>query len=39
LRQTAINARTDSLSLWTRYYDIFIRSWQTIATPEAFDSA
>jgi hypothetical protein len=39
LRQTAINGRADSVLLWTRYYDIFVRAWRDVATPEAFDAA
>ena len=39
LRQTAINHRPDSVALWTRYYDIFARTWDEVATAEAFDAA
>jgi hypothetical protein len=39
LRQLAINGRHDSTLLWGRYYDILIRTWQEVATPEAFDAA
>jgi hypothetical protein len=39
LRQTAINDRADSVALWARYYDIFVRAWDEVATPEAFDAA
>lgn len=39
LRQSAINRRQESVLLWARYYDIFIRTWGDVATPEAFDAA
>jgi hypothetical protein len=39
LRQTTINERSDSVAMWARYYDIFVRTWDQVATPEAFDAA
>jgi hypothetical protein len=39
LRQLAINERQDSPLLWGRYYDILVRTWGEVATPEAFDAA
>lgn len=39
LRQLAINGRHDSPLLWGRYYDILVRTWGEVATPEAFDAA
>jgi len=39
LRQTTINGRSDSVAIWARYYDIFVRTWDQVATPEAFDAA
>ena len=39
LRQTTINERQDSVAMWARYYDIFVRTWDQVATPEAFDAA
>lgn len=39
LRQLGINGRHDSELLWSRYYDILVRAWEEIATPEAFDAA
>lgn len=39
LRQWAINGRQDSPLLWGRYYDVLVRTWQEVATPEAFDAA
>jgi len=39
LRQTTINERADSVAMWARYYDIFVRTWDQVATPEAFDAA
>jgi len=38
-RQWAINGRDDSVLLWTRYYDVLVRTWNDVATPEAFDAA
>jgi hypothetical protein len=38
LRQLAINGSHDSPLLWGRYYDILIRTWDDVATPEAFDA-
>src|SRR6185503_2660098 len=39
LRQLATNERADSPLLWGRYYDILVRTWDEVATPEAFDAA
>lgn len=39
LRQWAINGRQDSPLLWGRYYDVLVRTWQEVGTPEAFDAA
>lgn len=38
-RQWAVNGRDDSVLLWTRYYDVLVRTWPDVATPEAFDAA
>lgn len=38
LRQIAINARADSVALWTRYYDIVARIWHEVPTPETFEA-
>ncbi|MDX6602623.1 MAG: hypothetical protein QOF13_1825 [Solirubrobacterales bacterium] len=38
-RQWAINGRDDSVLLWTRYYDVLVRTWNDVATPEAFNAA
>lgn len=34
-----MNGRDDSALLWTRYYDVLVRTWNEVATPEAFDAA
>ena len=39
LRQTSINGRSDSVSLWARHFDLFARIWNKVKTPEAFDAA
>lgn len=39
LRQSGVNHRHDSSLLWSRYYDILVRCWDEVATPEAFDAA
>lgn len=38
LRQVAINERPDSVAMWTRYYDIFVRIWGEVATAEQFEA-
>lgn len=38
-RQWAVNGRDDAVLLWTRYYDVLVRTWGDVATPEAFDAA
>ena len=38
-RQWAVNGRDDTVLLWTRYYDVLLRRWDEVATPEAFDAA
>ena len=39
VRQAAINGRHSSPLLWTRYFDVLVRIWDEVATPEAFDAA
>jgi len=38
VRQWTMNGRQDSVLLWTRYYDVLIRTWEQVATPEAFEA-